>query len=91
MHVKYLVAAPTISKRRPLLLDADDLPHVLVGRVGGHQVMIGQLVLLHYACTENKGTHVGLCIKTMKTQDFRVLRYLTKKDCDFRIFHLVSG
>lgn len=59
---KHLITAPAVGEGRPLFLDAHDLPHVLVGGVGGHQVVIGQLVLLHDACKENKATHAGLRI-----------------------------
>lgn len=51
---KYLVTAPAIGKGRSLLLDADDLLHVLIGRICGHQVMIGQLILLHDALRRSK-------------------------------------
>ena len=45
----YLVAAPAVGEGGSLFLDADHLPHVLVGRVPWHQVEVGQLVVLHDA------------------------------------------
>lgn len=44
----HLVARPPVGEGGPQLLHAHDLPHVLIGRVTGHEVMIGKLVLLHY-------------------------------------------
>lgn len=52
-HLEYLITAPTICKWRPLFLNADNLSHVLIGRIGGHQVVIGQLILLHNSCQKN--------------------------------------
>lgn len=50
----HLVTAPAIGKRRSLFLDADDFLHVLIGRICGHQVVIGQLILLHDAFGSSK-------------------------------------
>lgn len=57
----YLVAAPAVSERRPLFLYADDLYHVLVGRVSGHQVVVRQLVVLHNAC---RGKRISRFLQT---------------------------
>ena len=53
----YLVAAPAVGEGGSLFLDADHLPHVLVGRVPGHQVVVGQLVVLHDAWGGWRGGH----------------------------------
>ena len=62
----YLVAAPAVGEGGSLFLDADHLPHVLVGRVPGHQVVVGQLVVLHDAWGGVEGrahTHTRLKIR----------------------------
>lgn len=51
---KIYLTAPVIRNWRPLFLNADDLSHVLVGRVSGDKVMIGQLIVLYNTCKENK-------------------------------------
>jgi len=44
--LSHLVALPPVGDVRPQLLIAHHLPHLLDGRVGGHQVVVWQLILL---------------------------------------------
>lgn len=48
----HLVAVPAVGHRRPQSFNTNHLQHVLIGRVGGNHLVVGQLVVLHDAWAE---------------------------------------
>lgn len=56
---KYLVALPPVGHIRPQLLVTHQFPHLLYGGVRGHEVIVGQLVLLVDTCSSEEAFSVS--------------------------------
>lgn len=52
--MKYLVALPPVRHVGPQFLVTNHLPHLLYGGVGGHKVIVGQLVLFVNTCSAKR-------------------------------------